>query len=78
MMDARKRATAMKRFTISLDGELARQFDEFIAGKGYGNRSEAARDLIHARQAFQTSGHLVRGELEALRRGCRNSGERGT
>lgn len=27
----------MERFTISLDDELARQFDEFIAGKGYGN-----------------------------------------
>jgi len=39
----------MQRFTISLDDELARQFDEFIAQKGYVNRSEAVRDLIRSR-----------------------------
>lgn len=36
----------MERFTISLDDELARQFDELIAQRGYGNRSEAVRDLL--------------------------------
>lgn len=36
----------MQRFTISLDDELARQFDALIADKGYVNRSEAVRDLI--------------------------------
>ncbi len=36
----------MERFTISLEPELARQFDEFIREKGYTNRSEAMRDLI--------------------------------
>jgi CopG family nickel-responsive transcriptional regulator len=36
----------MERFTISLDESLARQFDELIARRGYGNRSEAVRDLI--------------------------------
>lgn len=39
----------MQRFTISLDDELARQFDEFIAQKAYVNRSEAVRDLIRSR-----------------------------
>jgi CopG family nickel-responsive transcriptional regulator len=39
----------MQRFTISLDDELARQFDAFIAEKGYVNRSEAVRDLIRTR-----------------------------
>lgn len=39
----------MQRFTISLDDELARQFDEFIAQRGYINRSEAVRDLIRSR-----------------------------
>ena len=58
MMDARKRTTAMKRFTISLDGELAHQFDEFIAGKGYRNRSEADRDLIAPAWAAQRSTSL--------------------
>lgn len=36
----------MNRFTISLDDQLARQFDTLIADRGYGNRSEAVRDLI--------------------------------
>lgn len=36
----------MERFTISLDDALAVQFDELIAARGYGNRSEAIRDLI--------------------------------
>ena len=39
----------MQRFTISLDDELAAQFDAFIAAKGYVNRSEAVRDLIRSR-----------------------------
>lgn len=38
----------MERFTISLDDDLARDFDAFIAAGGYGNRSEAVRDLIRA------------------------------
>lgn len=36
----------MERFTISLEEDLARDFDRLIAEKGYGNRSEALRDLI--------------------------------
>src|ERR1019366_9893532 len=44
----------MERFTISLDTELAAQFDALIAERGYGNRSEAVRDII-------------RGQLEAWR-----------
>lgn len=44
----------MQRFTISLDDELAREFDRLIAARGYGNRSEAVRDLL-------------RGQLESAR-----------
>jgi CopG family nickel-responsive transcriptional regulator len=36
----------MERFTISLDEELAREFDRLIAGRGYSNRSEAVRDML--------------------------------
>ncbi|GAB4175621.1 MAG: nickel-responsive transcriptional regulator NikR [Rhodocyclaceae bacterium] len=36
----------MERFTISLDEELAREFDRLIRSRGYGNRSEAVRDLL--------------------------------
>jgi len=39
----------MQRFTISLDDDLAEQFDALIAAKGYVNRSEAVRDLIRSR-----------------------------
>ncbi len=39
----------MERFTISLDDELARQFDAYLAAKGYSQRSEAVRDLIRER-----------------------------
>jgi CopG family nickel-responsive transcriptional regulator len=34
------------RFGISLDRKLLEDFDRLISGKGYGNRSEAIRDLI--------------------------------
>jgi CopG family transcriptional regulator, nickel-responsive regulator len=36
----------MQRFTISLDDSLASEFDRLIAQRGYGNRSEAVRDLL--------------------------------
>jgi CopG family nickel-responsive transcriptional regulator len=36
----------MERITISLDDELAAQFDRFLARRGYRNRSEAIRDLL--------------------------------
>lgn len=35
-----------QRFTISLDDQLAEQFDQLIKRCGYENRSEAVRDLI--------------------------------
>ena len=38
----------MERFTISLDERLAAQFDAWMAGRGYANRSEAVRDLLRA------------------------------
>lgn len=36
----------LKRFSISLDEELLRMFDDFIQRQKYNNRSEAIRDLI--------------------------------
>jgi CopG family transcriptional regulator, nickel-responsive regulator len=38
----------MERITISLDEDLAREFDALIAQRGYGNRSEAIRDLLRS------------------------------
>ncbi len=54
----------MERFTISLDESLASEFDALIAARGYGNRSEAVRDLIRSaievdRQRATPSGHCV-------------------
>ncbi|MDR4499471.1 MAG: nickel-responsive transcriptional regulator NikR [Candidatus Scalindua sp.] len=34
------------RFGVSMDLKLLKQFDQYITEKGYGNRSEAIRDLI--------------------------------
>jgi len=36
----------VQRFTISLEENLAREFDAWIASRGYANRSEAVRDLL--------------------------------
>lgn len=58
------RKAGMERFTISLDDALAREFDELTAARGYGNRSEAVRDLIRGaiesdRRNDPPSGHRV-------------------
>jgi CopG family nickel-responsive transcriptional regulator len=39
----------MERFTISMEDELALQFDEYVKTRGYSNRSEALRDIIRDR-----------------------------
>ena len=39
----------LSRIGVSLDSELLRRFDRFIAQRGYENRSEAFRDLIRDR-----------------------------
>ena len=36
----------LTRFGISIDRQLLELFDQLIAAKGYGNRSESIRDLI--------------------------------
>lgn len=54
----------MERITVSLDTELAREFDQLIAERGYSNRSEAVRDLLRAhleqaRQQPDAAAHCV-------------------
>jgi len=39
----------LSRIGVSIDSELLRRFDRFIADRGYENRSEAFRDLIRDR-----------------------------
>ncbi|WP_315709085.1 nickel-responsive transcriptional regulator NikR [Brenneria uluponensis] len=36
----------MQRLTISMDDQLAEDFDELMTRKGYANRSEAFRDML--------------------------------
>jgi CopG family transcriptional regulator, nickel-responsive regulator len=36
----------IKRFGVSIEGRLLKQFDSYIAANNYENRSEAIRDLI--------------------------------
>jgi len=38
----------MERFTISLDAELAFEFDRLIKLRGYSSRSEAVRDMLRS------------------------------
>ncbi len=40
--------TEVSRFGVSLDRRLLRDFDRWAGKKGYGNRSEAIRDLIRS------------------------------
>jgi CopG family nickel-responsive transcriptional regulator len=54
----------MDRFTVSLDEELLEQFDDYIRRRGYGNRSEAVRDILRQtleaeRLADEEGGHCV-------------------
>nr|WP_315597826.1 nickel-responsive transcriptional regulator NikR [uncultured Cupriavidus sp.] len=54
----------MERFTISLDDALANEFDRLIAERGYGNRSEAVRDILrrhldHWRESIDADGPCV-------------------
>lgn len=53
----------MQRFTISLDEDLAHQFDAHMMRHGYATRSEAVRDLIRRelqnRRAADDSGQCV-------------------
>jgi CopG family nickel-responsive transcriptional regulator len=54
----------MERFTISIDDELAHEFDRLIEERGYSNRSEAVRDILRAhldrlREASDATSHCV-------------------
>jgi CopG family nickel-responsive transcriptional regulator len=54
----------MERITISLEEDLASQFDQLIRSRGYANRSEAVRDLLrreleNARLAREEAPHCV-------------------
>ena len=51
----------MERFTISMDDQLAADFDRLIAQRGYQNRSEAVRDLVRSRLERERGGEAAAG-----------------
>ena len=40
---------ALERISVTIDEELVEQFESYLEGRGYRNRSEAVRDLIRDR-----------------------------
>ncbi|MDH5362693.1 MAG: ribbon-helix-helix protein, CopG family, partial [Aigarchaeota archaeon] len=57
------------RFSVSIDNELLRKFDEVIKEKKYGNRSRAIRDLIRdlmVEREWERSAGEVMGALTLL------------
>jgi len=51
----------MERFTISLDNELAGEFDQLIKARGYENRSEAVRDMLRSQiEAYRSERNSAR------------------
>ena len=54
----------MQRLTITVDDDLVADVDEFIAARGYANRSEAIRDLV--RSGLQQSSLEVAGSRDCI------------
>jgi CopG family nickel-responsive transcriptional regulator len=55
----------MQRFTITLDEQLVEAFEQFMASRGYRNRSEAIRDLIRERLGTEQLEQTPRGDCMA-------------
>ncbi|EHD19760.1 MULTISPECIES: nickel-responsive transcriptional regulator NikR [Brenneria] len=56
----------MQRLTISMDDQLARDFDELMRRKGYVNRSEAFRDMLRRELGEMTLETDENGECVAV------------
>jgi CopG family transcriptional regulator, nickel-responsive regulator len=55
----------MERITISIDEDLAVEFDQLIAKRGYRNRSEAVRDLVRTHLEAERTGQGQEGHCVA-------------
>lgn len=56
----------LKRFGVSMEGNLLQKFDHLIKQKGYKNRSEAVRDLIRdalIQQLWEDNEEIVAGSI---------------
>ena len=56
----------MQRITISLPDAIAEDFDALVAERGYGNRSEAVRDMIRSAKALRAVEEGFDGEAVAV------------
>ena len=54
----------MQRVTITVDDDLAAELDQFMAARGYANRSEAIRDL--ARSGLQQAATEIAGSRQCV------------
>jgi CopG family nickel-responsive transcriptional regulator len=54
----------MQRLTITIDDDLVAEVDDFIAQRGYANRSEAFRDLL--RGGLEQSGEVTAGNRPCI------------
>lgn len=58
--------STLKRFGVSMEGNLLRKFDYLIKQRGYENRSEAVRDLVRdalIQQSWEESEQIVAGSI---------------
>lgn len=58
--------SSLKRFSVSMEGNLLRKFDSLVTLKGYENRSEAVRDLVReaiVQQSYEDSEQMIAGSI---------------
>lgn len=58
--------STLKRFGVSMEGNLLRKFDHLVKLKGYENRSEAVRDLVREaiiQQSWEENEQMIAGSI---------------
>ncbi|MBZ5752221.1 MULTISPECIES: nickel-responsive transcriptional regulator NikR [Metabacillus] len=58
--------STLKRFGVSMEGNLLRKFDHLVKQRGYENRSEAVRDLVRdalIQQSWEDNEQIVAGTI---------------
>lgn len=58
--------SSLKRFSVSMEGNLLRKLDQLVTVKGYENRSEAVRDFVReaiVQQSFEDDEQVIAGSI---------------
>lgn len=58
--------SSLKRFSVSMEGDLLRNFDHLVTLRGYENRSEAVRDLVReaiVKQSYNDNEQIIAGSI---------------